>query len=75
MITGILDVLPADAYFFFIRTYKSEYASNFMSPAEFEYASGAWKGAPPPHLHSQKASVVWWCVRHFILDVAIICIW
>ena len=33
-----------------IANWGSEYSANFMSPSDFSYEGGVWKGAPRPDL-------------------------
>ncbi|XP_071961410.1 nuclear protein MDM1-like isoform X2 [Antedon mediterranea] len=39
-----------------LKKWKSEYNSNFKSPAKFKYSHGAWKGADPPHIQPRDDS-------------------
>ena len=34
-----------------IAGWGSEYSANFMSPTNFDYERGVWKGAPHPQLY------------------------
>ena len=39
-----------------ITRWGSEYSANFMSPLDFSYEGGVWKGAPRPDLFMKVGS-------------------